>query len=327
MLEHGGNLSWAAKEYGIPHQQWLDLSTGINPHGYPVAAIHPTAWQKLPSDDDGLIQAACQYYGCQTVLATAGSQAIIQALPRLRPLGAIAIFSPIYQEHMQAWQRVGHHVHTFTHLQDPILDQVNVVLVCNPNNPSAHQFANAELLNLHAKLAKRSGWLIVDEAFIDTTPEQSIARHTHLEGLVVLRSIGKFFGLAGARVGFLLATQKITDALQEELGPWTITGPSRAIVRQALADTLWQEKTRGTLTLQSNQLATLLRKHGLVPSNGTSLFQYVPTPLAQAWQHHLATHGIWVRLFTNTLALRFGLPPHDGWQRLEAALATFSQKA
>ncbi|MBM3350298.1 MAG: threonine-phosphate decarboxylase [Betaproteobacteria bacterium] len=322
MLEHGGNLSLASKMYGIPLADWLDLSTGINPDNYPVTVVPDAVWQRLPDNDDDLIKSACSYYGCQSLLPTAGSQAALQVLPRLRPVCKVAMLNPMYREHAHAWQRQGHAVSSFTSLADTSVAQADVVLICNPNNPTARLFTPMELLDLHNHLRRRGGWLIVDEAFMDTTPEYSIAQHAHLEGLFVLRSLGKFFGLAGARVGFLLAEDSQLARVQEELGPWTLTGASRLIAKQALLDKAWQDKTRLALAHKSQRLVALLSEHHLAPQAGTALFQYTPTAKAIQWQHHLATRGIWVRLFTDTPALRFGLPHENGWGRLEEALKT-----
>ncbi len=176
----------------------------------------------------------------------------------------------------------------------------------------------------HQQLSKRGAWLIVDEAFIDATPDNSIADQTHLEGLFVLRSIGKFFGLAGTRVGFLLAPSDYLNQVQETLGPWTIAGASRHITKLALQDTQWQQSTRANLICESDKLKTLLTAHQLPPNGGTSLFQFVLHPQAAEIQHLLAKQGIWVRLFKEAKALRFGLPPASEWGKLEAALAGLS---
>lgn len=320
MLEHGGNLTLASEKYGIPLGDWLDLSTGINPDNYPVTEVPAVVWQRLPDDNDDLIKAACGYYGCQSLLPTAGSQAALKVLPKLRSVCKVAMLNPMYREHAHAWQREGHAVSTFTSLTDASVVQADVVLLCNPNNPTARLFTPAELLDLHNNLRRRGGWLVVDEAFMDATPEYSIAQHAHLDGLFVLRSLGKFFGLAGARVGFLLAEDSQLARVHEELGPWTLTGASRLVAKQALLDTAWQQKMRLALFHNSQRLAVLLSDHHLAPQAGTALFQYVPTLQALQWQHHLASHGIWVRLFTETPALRFGLPPDVGWKKLESVL-------
>lgn len=320
MLEHGGNLSLAAAQYNIPLADWLDLSTGINPNGYPLPQIPPVVWQRLPIDDDGLVEAACTYFGSCSALPTAGSQAAIQILPRLRAQGKVAMPALMYKEHAYAWQCCGHQISIFTDLDDDILNSADVVLLCNPNNPTANRFSTTDLIHLHQRLQERGSWLIVDEAFMDATPENSIAQHAHSEGLFVLRSLGKFFGLAGARVGFLLANQQWLGKAQEMLGPWSLSGPSRFVATQALADFTWQQNTRQQLTANSLRLATLLSEYGLTPQSGTALFQYVPTTDAQLLQQQFAKQGIWVRYFPEASALRFGLPTENGWEKLESAL-------
>jgi cobalamin biosynthetic protein CobC len=321
LLEHGGNLAQAATKFGIPLENWLDLSTGINPVGYPVPAIPAQIWQRLPMDDDGLLDAARNYYSCQHIMATAGSQAALQVLPTLRKPCVVAVLDPMYKEHAHAWRSHGHEVRTFTGLQDEAaLNSADVVLLCNPNNPSAAKFDPTDLLDLHTTLQKRGGWLIVDEAFIDCTPQQSIGQFTHLDGLFVLRSLGKFFGLAGLRVGFLLAQQAQLNRVQQVIGPWSISGASRYVTKLALADLAWQQTTRARLKTDSQRLATLLQTYGLNPDNGTMLFQLVHTPHFEKLHQHFAEQGIWVRLFKELGALRFGLPPDYGWQKLEDAL-------
>lgn len=328
MLEHGGNLALAAAQYNIPLQNWLDLSTGLNPDGYPLPAIAAEVWQRLPLDDDGLIEAACTYYNCNNALAAAGSQALLQVLPRLRPAGKVALLSPMYQEHGHAWQRHGHELIPFSgEPSAEILQQADVVVLCNPNNPTGARFTSADLLRWHAELAAHGSWLIVDEAFMDATPEHSIAQYTQLQGLLVLRSLGKFFGLAGARVGFLLAKPQLLQLVQAEIGPWPVTGASRLIAKQVFSDTVWQQQARLQLANSSARLATLLQQNGLSPHGSTLLFQYVLTTQARDWQQHLARHGIWVRLFAEDdvqLAIRFGLPPASGWEKLAQALNSFS---
>ena len=321
MLEHGGNLALAAQQYGIPLAAWLDLSTGINPQHYPIPNIPASAWQRLPEDNDGLIEAACAYYGCQSALATAGSQLALQVLPQLRAPCKVLMPSLMYQEHAHAWLQHGHEVIFFDDMPKiKLLNQADVLLLCNPNNPTGMCFNKHQLLQWHTQLASRGGWLVVDEAFIDASPENSLAAHTHLQGLFVLRSLGKFFGLAGARVGFLLANRIYLQLAQEIIGPWPLAGPSRFIAKQALLDNTWQAKMRQQLALNSEQLKQLLTQYGLCPNGGTALFLTVKTPQASCIQQAVAKHGVWIRLFAESNALRFGLPADGRWQQLDQAL-------
>ncbi len=322
MLEHGGRLRRAARQYGIAEEDWLDLSTGINPHGWPVPAIPNEAWQALPQDDDELITAAQSYYGTPKLLAVAGSQAAIQALPLLRPATQVALVTPSYAEHAHAWQRHGHQVHNVAATEIFQLgENIKVVVIVNPNNPTGKVFSRDELLGLHAQLAARGGWLIVDEAFMDATPERSLASVCTRSGLIVLRSPGKFFGLAGARVGFVLAEENVLQSLAELLGPWTIATPSRYAVTLALRDTNWQRATRAALPSASQRLATLLLSAGLTASGGCTFFQWVRYADAARVYEQLAQQGILTRLYDAPCSIRFGLPRDEAqWARLANAL-------
>lgn len=321
MLEHGGNLQQAAQQFGRPMKDWLDISTGINPQHYPIPALAPALFQRLPPAPDALQAAARAYYGCQHVLACAGSQAALQALPNLRAPSRVAMPRIMYQEHAHAWQHAGHQVQFFDQVPDDLLLQnTDVLLVCNPNNPTGYLYPTDTLLDWHTQLSARGGWLVVDEAFMDTTPQHSLARHSEQTGLWVLRSLGKFFGLAGLRVGFLLGEPQALTQVESLLGPWTITGPSQFIASQALADHHWQQQMREHLPTQAAQLAQLLNQHGLTPTGGTDLFQYVPHPASRTLQQALAEQGVWTRYFAAPKALRFGLPPTTAWSHLAQAL-------
>ncbi len=322
MLEHGGKLRAAARQYGIPEHAWLDLSTGINPEGYPVPALPPETWRRLPDGDDALRVAAARYYGSESLLPVAGSQAAIQSLPRLRTTSRVGILSPTYGEHAHAWRRAGHVVRELTvEAAEASLDALDVVVLANPNNPTGLRFARDTLLGWRARLAARGGWLVVDEAFMDTTPGGSLVEKTDEPGLVVLRSLGKFFGLAGARVGFVFASHELLRALEDELGPWSVSGPAQKVAALALADCAWQEAARTRLTSDSARLGRLLAEHGLASSGGTALFQWIHAPQAAALHEQLARRGILTRLFTTPASLRFGLPGGEAqWQRLAQAL-------
>ncbi len=324
MLEHGGRILDVAARYGIPPEGWLDLSTGINPFGWPVPPVPAECWQRLPEAEDGLMAAAREYYGAPRLLPVAGSQAAIQALPRLRPPGRVGLLAPTYAEHPHAWESAGHRVDALAgEAIDGAVDDLDVLLLANPNNPTGERFPRQRLEGWGARLAGRGGWLVVDEAFMDATPEHSLATLTGAPGLVVLRSLGKFFGLAGARVGFVLAWPELLGQLEARLGPWAVAGPARWAARQALADFSWQETARHHLADASARLAGLLARHGLEPAGGSALFQWVPTPQATFIQDHLARQGIWVRRFHEPAALRFGLPGEAAdWRRLEAALGS-----
>jgi cobalamin biosynthetic protein CobC len=205
------------------------------------------------------------------------------------------------------------------------LPGIDVLLLVNPNNPTGESFSPEQLLAWHAALASRGGWLVVDEAFMDATPEQSVAQYSGAPGLIVLRSLGKFFGLAGGRVGFVLAWPQLLRELAALLGPWTVSGPAREAARLALSGRAWQAQDRLRLVHEGARLQKLLGRYGLAPAGGTALFQYCPTKQAASLHEALARQGILTRLFDEPPALRFGLPGDvAAWQRLERALSELS---
>ena len=321
MLEHGGHLLAAAKRYGIAPQEWLDLSTGINPLGWPVPALPADVWRRLPEEEDGLLAAARAYYSTSHLLAVSGSQAAIQTLPTLRAACRVGMLRPTYSEHHHAWKKYHRVIELHADNIPDALDQIDVLVLCNPNNPTGERFATDTLLTWHARLAARGGWLVVDEAFIDAEPALSITHHTGEAGLIVLRSLGKFFGLAGLRVGFVAAWPALLAQIQETLGPWHVSGPARWIARHALQDTAWQTSTREQLLHDSARLAALLTHHDAAPSGSTALFQWVRTERAAALHEALARRGILTRLFDAPTSVRFGLPGLENeWNRLEMAL-------
>ena len=324
MLEHGGRLREAAAHYKIPLENWLDLSTGINPDPWPVPPLPASCWQRLPEANDGLEAAAAEYYGNRNLLPVAGSQAAIQVLPTLLPRAVVACLSPLYAEHPQAWQRAGHRLRF---LQNALLLRAlsaatPYVLLCNPNNPSAGQHPYSVAVDAAKQLKKRGGWLIIDEAFIDPTPEESLAAlagTAEAPNLIVLRSLGKFFGLAGARVGFVFAAPEILHKMNDALGPWTVSGPAREVARQALLDTPWQTSAREKLASASERLQALLRPLGEVKS--TALFAALTCNQPAELHEFLARHGILTRIFDQQPLLRFGLPGSEAdWQRLSSTL-------
>ncbi|MBF0110190.1 MAG: threonine-phosphate decarboxylase [Magnetococcales bacterium] len=322
MLEHGGGIREAAARFGGNPSSWLDLSTGINPNGYPAAEIPVAAWNRLPEAEDGLEEAARAYFGCTDLLPAAGSQAIIQALPTLRARdGAVAVLSPTYAEHAHAWRRGGFDLMEIDRMTESLLERLAVLVVVNPNNPTARRLSRTTLLSWWQRLNNHGGWLIVDEAFMDAETNESLAADTGREGLLVLRGIGKFFGLAGARVGFLLGPRPVLASVREQLGPWNVAGPSRWLARMALTDRSWQCRVRESLQHNAQRLTTLLKDHGLDVAARTALFQWVPhEESAWVWEA-LAHQKILVRRFDAPRGLRFGLPGTEmDWLRLATGL-------
>lgn len=325
MIHHGGKLLSVAERYNRPIEDWVDLSTGISPYTYPIGPIPENVWNRLPEDNDGLVDAAQEYYGSENLLPVSGSQAAIQRLPALfeRPM-TVAVPEVGYKEHQHAWQQSHHIVRTYSGSpSSSLLQSIDILLLINPNNPSTERYSAKEICQFHAQM-KPSAHIIVDEAFMDLTPEASLLAHFPSalpNWLIVLRSVGKFFGLAGIRLGFVFAQPHFLTKLEECLGPWTIAGPSRYIASKALADRQWQTEIRQQLTSDGHRLATLLSsRFESVASQG--LFHTVYTEDAEQLHDYFAHLGILCRLCDEKDSLRFGLPTEDWqWQRLADALS------
>ncbi len=322
--EHGGNLREAAARFGTPADGWLDLSTGINPTPYPAPEPTHAAWHALP-DPHKLEAAAASYYEASTALAVPGSQIGLSLLPTLRSPSRIAIPTPEYAEHATAWRNGGHTVDRLppetiaAGPPDPLPWQA--LVLSHPNNPTGRRYPLEALRAWRSALAARGGWLVVDEAFADTEPRLSLASEAGAAGLITLRSLGKFFGLPGARIGFVLAPHSLQARLGALLGPWPVPGPSQEAARAALTDTHWQASQMAALQKAAGQLDNLLTQARLPPAGGTLLFRWVPCREPRERQAELAQSGIWVRAFDDPPGLRFGLPAQEReWQRLETAL-------
>lgn len=319
MRDHGGNIDEAIAAFGGQAQRWIDLSTGINRVPYPVPELPSGAWTDLPTRAEVARVAAVAaqaYASAASVLPVAGAQAAIQLIPRLGAPGQAAILGPTYNEHAAALRLAGWSVREVE--QFSALAAADLAVVVNPNNPDGRVFGADALLDLAGKV----GRLVVDESFADVTPEVSLAPHAGRRGLLILRSLGKFYGLAGVRLGFVIGHEDELADLAAMAGPWQVSGVALAVGQAALADHLWQAETRRRLHQDAARLDTLAVAAGWQLVGGTALFRTYATPLATHARDHLARHQIWSRIFPYSATwLRLGLPGTQAeWQRLQTAL-------
>ncbi|HWK46506.1 MAG TPA: threonine-phosphate decarboxylase CobD [Stellaceae bacterium] len=327
-IEHGGDLAAAMATFPVAPTPWIDLSTGINPWPYPVEGIDGAAWARLPGAGDmtALLAAAAIAYGASPnrMVAAPGSQALIQWLPQLwqRASSRIAVLSPSYGEHARSWAAAGHAVALPTDL-DAVAADIDVLVIGRPNNPDGRIVPLDRLADLADRQARRGGWLILDEAFADATPEASVIGRLESPSVIVLRSFGKFYGLAGARLGIAVAEPNLVARLRRALGPWCVAGPTLVIATRALADTRWSARTRTRLATAAAELDDLLEAAGMRPLGGTPLFRLAEAADAPDRYRQLLAAGILVRRFAATpTRLRFGLPPNPAaTHRLVRALA------
>lgn len=316
--DHGGGIDAAARQYGGARSDWIDLSTGINPEPYPIAALPADAWTALPDSAalGSLLAAARRFWrvpDAAEVVAAPGASALIARIPALCPAPAY-VPGPTYNEHARAFENAGL----------PVTDATAPVHVhVHPNNPDG---------KLWPETVGGARLTVVDESFGDIAPETSMIARTAQPGTLVLKSFGKFWGLAGMRLGFAIGHPETlrgpNGRLADMIGPWAVSGPALAIGAAALSDLVWAETTRARLAQDATRLDAMVRARGARLVGGTTLFRLYQVEDAALWQDRLARQRIWSRIFPYSGTwLRLGLPPADGWDRLEQALATMSETA
>ena len=317
-LGHGGRLGAARTAWPDAPTPWLDLSTGINPRPYPVPVLAPEAWSRLPDPLalQALERAAATAFGVEDparVVAAAGSEALIRLLPRLLTARRIAISPRTYGGHAEAWRAAG---------AEPVASddpRANLRVLVNPDNPTGQALSPAQVLDL------ASGALLVDEAFVEVDPALSVAALAGAaahERMIVLRSFGKFYGLAGARLGFLIAEPALAARVRQALSDWPVSGPTIAAGLAAYADQDWALQTRSRLIDDAARLDSLLGQAGFEIAGGTALFRLARAADATRRFEALAQAGILTRPFPwDETLIRLGLPGLEpDWLRLAHAL-------
>ncbi|MBR0816917.1 threonine-phosphate decarboxylase CobD [Bradyrhizobium liaoningense] len=320
MREHGGNLDLAQQRFGGRAEDWIDLSTGINRLPYPVGEVSARAWSALPSraEIEALHQAAQHAYRTNAlIVAMGGAQAVIQLLPQLGPPGRARILAPTYNEYAGVLSTAGWDVQEASELN--ALAGADVAIVVNPNNPDGRCFAPMDLL----ALLPRVGHLVIDESFADAVPQLSLASEADRPGLLILRSFGKFYGLAGLRLGFAIGHSADITRLAAMSGPWPVSGAAIAIGCRALRDDAWAKATSARLVRDCVRLDEMAQVQGWRLVGGAPLFRLYETPDALAAQETLARSQIWSRVFARKPTwLRLGLPGSEAeWTRLAEILA------
>ncbi len=317
MRDHGGNLDSAMARWGGGPEEWIDLSSGVNSSPYPLPELDGRAWADLPmrSDLELLRETARAAYACTAgVLPVAGAQAAIQMIPVQGKPGLVRVLGPTYNEHAASFARSGWTVETVE--RPTALAGADAAVVVNPNNPDGRILAPEQL----RAIATQVGLLVVDESFVDSRPNISLARKIP-DNTLVLRSFGKFYGLAGLRLGFVLGGGARLSALAELAGPWPVSGVAIRVGQAALTDAAWRKATAARLARDAARLDDLARTGGWEVVGGSELFRLYRVPDAEDAQVQLAAERVWSRTFPYSKNwLRLGIPARDHWSRVEAAL-------
>lgn len=307
--DHGGGLDAAIARYGGARCDWVDLSTGINPVPYPVGELGADVWTALPDRGayDNLTKAARTFWNvpeAAMVVPAPGASALIARLPLLAPRRPVQIPGPTYNEHAAAFRLHGFDVSGSA--------DAPVQVFVHPNNPDGRVWSADEM---------GGTFRVIDESFCDVMPEASHVAQTALPGTVVLKSFGKFWGLAGARLGLAIGHRDTLGELAEHLGPWPVAGPTLEIAGRALQDEEWAAQTRARLAQDAARLDAMAEAAGAEVVGGTALFRLYQVADAEAWQHELSEHHVLTRVFPyNPRWIRFGLPHPDRWAQVARAL-------
>lgn len=312
--DHGGGLSAAIEQYGGTRHDWLDLSTGINPNPYPVPDIPLHFWHVLPDDapQKQLLDAARRFWNVPdgaAIVPASGVSAIISQLPHLTTASQVDILNPTYNEFAAA----------FSERDWALQKNAPVQVRVHPNNPDGQIFSREEIENNHNRLT------VIDESFCDVCPEHTMIDLAEHPNYIILKGTGKFWGLAGLRLGFAMTTPDLAEKITRQLGPWNISGPAQFIGQKALSDTTWVHETRENLASMAKQLRNILEQFDMIVIGGTDLFQLAETTSAKRLHDHLCRHHILTRIFPYSEKwIRLGLPANaDDLSRLNDALGRY----
>lgn len=322
-FRHGGRLREAMAAYPEVREPWLDLSTGINPEPWPGARASDRALRSLP-DPSALAEletVAGRAFGIpdpRRVVAVGGVDIALRLLALLLGEGEVALAAPIYSGHVEAW--TGRKPQMIAAIDDRRGGDADILVLVNPNNPDGRQVGRDALADLAAARSAQGRWTIVDEAFVETTPHLSVA-DLKIERLVVLRSFGKFYGLPGARLGFVICSNILSQQLRVVLGDWPVSADALALGLGAYADQAWRATTAACLAAQARNVDAVLSAAGFGVLGGCDLFRWVEAPDAHRLFAHLCAQGILTRPFAEyPTRLRVGIPSRQNLERLRQAL-------
>jgi threonine-phosphate decarboxylase len=265
---HGGNVHKVAREQGIPIDRIVDFSASINPLGPPIVglrAIRSALKQIVHYPDPDcwkLRQELAQQCGIHSdmILVGNGSTDLIHLLPRAFTMKSALIMGPTFEEYARALIAAGssvHYVHArreegFRPPVEKVLRQLSskrtrfdAVFLCNPNNPTGQVVSRQIVRELVEVVDRQEGWFIVDEAFIDFCPKQSVVSMLSAHPrMIVLRSLTKFYALPGLRIGYLVGACKVVDRLKGLQPSWSVNSLAQAAFHTVLRNHAYGTQSR-----------------------------------------------------------------------------------
>jgi cobalamin biosynthetic protein CobC len=307
-IQHGGDIDLAIKKYGGQRKDWIDLSTGINRTSYPWQESVKVHLRDLPGSKllMSLEEAASRAYKIAVdteTVATSGAQQIINLLPtHLNKYSSVAILGPTYNEYEKAFKSSNLRTNTVSEISN--LSCNDIAIIVNPNNPTGKVITEEELEDL----SKKVEILIIDESF-----KMFSSRKTqNLDNLIQINSLGKFFGLAGVRLGFVSGPSDFIKSVRKMLGPWPISSLAAEIGLVALSDKIWISQMEKILLAGSTALHAACNSKNWRLVGKTNLFHTYATSNCFEVEEQFAAHGIWVRTFDYSETwVRIGIPTSE----------------
>ncbi|MGV8058796.1 MAG: threonine-phosphate decarboxylase CobD [Smithellaceae bacterium] len=320
---HGGNVEEISRTFGLKEDYLVDFSSNVNPFTLPPS-ISQVIKSKIrdisryPDKESLKLKTALGKHlniGVEHIVVGNGSVDIIyRAVYALKPASGL-ILLPAFGEYEKALSSVGAKIRyllpkgrgNFVFSTEEIVkncDEVDIVFLCNPNNPTGMLISRKDLEYLAEKLRKKKTMLVLDEAFIDLTEEHSlIDLASKSSNLLVLRSLTKFFGLAGLRLGYAVGNSALIKRLQNSGQPWPVNVFAQATGEVLLQDEKFRNKSKRKLLQERDFLYRhLCRSKGLKPfqSSANFILAKIEGPLSSGQlQSRLIKCGLLIRDCSN----------------------------
>jgi threonine-phosphate decarboxylase len=350
-LLHGGQIRQIADRFGVSTSNLLDFSANVNPEGPPPSVTtallralnEPSILMNYPDlEETELRQSLARYAGVRTenVAVANGFVPLFESTLQILAIRDCLVPVPAFVEYRRTLERS--RVEMIPHLPATESDfrfhssrlfdkRCDAILLANPQNPSAVLSSRDTLLRIVERAAELAVYVLLDEAFIDFRPEASLARDIErFPNLIVFRSVTKFFGMAGLRVAYAVASQGSCKQIQDAVAPWSITSLASLAAAIAVQDEPYAQNTIALNRIRRDQMDAAIRRLGIhvYPSCANFLLVRLPSSIESQgfWESLIRNHRIVLRDCANYEGLgdghlRTAVRTHADNDRLIEALA------
>jgi threonine-phosphate decarboxylase len=328
---HGGQLRQIAECFGIPTSELLDFSANINPGGPPPAVLSalraslddPATLTEYPDlQQTDLKRSLARYAGTNeaNVIVANGFVPLLEATLRALKIRSCLLPVPAFVEYRRTLERsevevVPHALIAGAYFHyDPatmFAVRTEAILIANPQNPSGGCHDSKSISELVATALEKRMYVLLDEAFIDYVPENSLATMIdRFPNLIIFRSVTKFHAMPGLRVAYAIAVPPLSTAIAENLPPWPITTLASRAVSAALDDHAYAVRSKSENLTRRAALQADLESSGLTvyPSAANFVLLRLPSVIDPDvfWRHMIVEHRIVLRSCANYEALAEG---------------------